>query len=175
LFLDGARLGSALCAKTNDLTLPELSSLTDVFYIGGTKNGALLGEAIVINNNDLKPDFAYHLKQRGALLAKGRILGIQFMELFKTNLYFELSQKANMMAITLAEAISNLGYLFQFTPTSNQIFPIFPNNVIIQLKKDFDFHVWQKIDDTKSSIRLVTSWSTELYQINDFINTITKL
>jgi len=98
LFMDGARLGSALCSAENDLTLSDLTALVDAFYIGGTKNGALIGEALVICQDSLKEDFRYHMKQKGALLAKGRLLGIQFLELFRENLYFELATHANHMA-----------------------------------------------------------------------------
>ncbi len=99
LHLDGARLGSALTSRDNDLTLDELSSLVDIFYIGGTKNGALLGEAIVINNDRLKEDFRYHIKQKGAMLAKGKVLGIQFVELFKNDLFFELANHAKIYTL----------------------------------------------------------------------------
>ena len=132
LYLDGARLGSALCSEDNDLTLSDLAGLCDVFYIGGTKNGAMMGEAIVIVNDGLKKDFKYHLKQRGALLSKGRLMGIQFYELFKENLYFELAQHANNMAKKIADALKKKGFSFLTNPESNQIFPILPNNLIAE-------------------------------------------
>ena len=169
LYLDGARLCSALTSKQNDLTLPELSKLVDVFYIGGTKNGALLGEAIVINDNELKKDFRFHLKQRGALLSKGRILGIQFLELFKEDLFFELGKHANSMASKLADGFEKSGYKFLTAPNSNQIFPILPNKLIQNLNKKYEFYVWEKIDDENSAIRLVTSWATKEEFVDQFI------
>ncbi|MFL6559439.1 MAG: threonine aldolase family protein, partial [Bacillus sp. (in: firmicutes)] len=106
LYMDGARLGSALCSEENDLQLSDLPGLVDSFYIGGTKNGALIGEALVICRDSLKEDFRYHMKQKGALLAKGRLLGIQFLELFRDNLFFDLATHANKMATILRDEIT---------------------------------------------------------------------
>lgn len=175
LYLDGARLGSALSSSGYDMTLSELSSLVDVFYIGGTKNGALLGEAIVINNDNLKENFRFHLKQRGALLAKGRVLGIQFSELLKNDLYFELAKHANEMSSRLIQGIKSLGYEFLTDSTTNQIFPIFPNTVIDKLKELYGFYIWSKIDEDKSSIRLVTSWATKEDAVMEFLNDLKML
>jgi len=175
LYLDGARLGSALVSSGYDVTLSELSSFVDVFYIGGTKNGALLGEAIVINNDKLKENFRFHLKQRGALLAKGRVLGIQFSELLKNDLYFELAKHANEMADRLIQGIKSLGYEFLTDASTNQIFPIFPNSVIDKLKELYGFYSWSKIDADKSSIRLVTSWATKEEAVMDFLNDLKML
>lgn len=170
LFMDGARLGSALCAENVGLTLKDIAKLTDIFYIGGTKNGALLGEAIVINNSALKADFAFHLKQRGALLAKGRLLGIQFAELFRNDLFFDLAKHANAMAMKLAKAMKNSGYSFLTEPVSNQIFPILPNELIEKLSAKYGFYVWEKMSETHAVIRLVTSWATSEKAIDWFIN-----
>src|SRR5690625_4285742 len=126
LFLDGARLGHALTATDNTMTLKDIAALTDVFYLGGTKNGALLGEAIVFNNPNLAPDFDYVIKQKGAMLAKGRLLGIQFLELFQDDLYFRLAEHANKMAQMISYAIKKKGYDFLTESTTNQIFPILP-------------------------------------------------
>ena len=175
LHLDGARLGSALTSRDNDLTLEELSSLVDIFYIGGTKNGALLGEAIVINNDNLKEDFRYHIKQKGAMIAKGRILGIQFVELFKNNLYFELAKHANKMAYKLSDSLEELGYEFLTHPTSNQIFPILTNEEIEKLEKDYGFNIERKIDNNKKAIRLVTSWATKEDAVDEFIGYMKNL
>ena len=169
LYLDGARLGFALTSEQNDLTLSEISKLVDVFYIGGTKNGALLGEAIIINHDKLKENFRFHLKQKGALLAKGRILGIQFLELFEGDLFFELGKHANSMASKLARGIKKLKYNFLTEPVSNQIFPILPNKLIERLNKKYGFYVWKKIDDKNSAIRLVTSWATKEEFVDQFI------
>ncbi|QNO15995.1 low specificity L-threonine aldolase [Alkalicella caledoniensis] len=174
LFLDGARLGSALTSHENDLSLAELSKLVDVFYIGGTKNGALLGEAIVINNDELKKNFRFHLKQRGALLAKGRVLGLQFLELFKNDLFFDLAKHSNSMAIKLSQGIKEQGYEFLTKPESNQIFPILPNELIEKLSKKYEFYVWAKEDETSSSIRLVTSWATSEEAVDEFIQDLAK-
>ncbi len=169
LFLDGARLGSALCAEGNDLAMVDLSRMTDVFYIGGTKNGALLGEAIVINNSQLQKDFEFHLKQRGALLSKGRILGIQFLELFMDDLFFDLAKHANAMAGKIVEAMKEKGIKFLTNSTTNQIFPILSNHLIERLAKKHGFYVWQKVDEENSAIRLVTSWATQESAIDEFI------
>ncbi len=169
LFIDGARLSSALTAKKNDVTLADIANLCDAFYIGGTKNGLLLGEAIVILNKDYATDFKYFIKQKGAMLAKGRVLGIQFTELFKADLFFDLGQHANTMAERLTNGLQAKGYSFLTDPSSNQLFPILPHAVIERLAHDFDFFVWQKIDEQYSAIRLVTSWATAEEKVNAFI------
>jgi threonine aldolase len=169
LFMDGARLGSALSSDENDLTLSDLAALTDAFYIGGTKNGALFGEALVICREELKEDFRYHIKQKGGLLAKGRLLGIQFEELFRDNLYFELADHANQMAAVLTKSFSELGYSFLTRSPSNQIFPILPNSLIRKLEEDYSFYLWRKTDEDFSAIRLVTSWATEESDIDTFV------
>lgn len=166
--MDGARLGSALCTQ-DDLTLADLVSLVDAFYIGGTKNGALIGEALVICRESLKADFRFFMKQKGALLAKGRLLGIQFLELFKDNLYFDLAKHANQMAALISEEVSKLGFKFLVHSTSNQIFPILPNQLIVELQKKFGFYVWAKVDEDYSAVRLVTSWATKEEAVKAFI------
>lgn len=175
LYLDGARLASALTASDSDLTLPELAKLVDVFYIGGTKNGALLGEAIVINNEKLKVDFRYSLKQKGALFAKGRVLALQFIELFKEDLYFEVGKHANAMAAKLSENIKNLGYGFLNESTSNQIFPILPNEVIEKIGEKYLYTMWSKYDESNSVIRLVTSFATKEEAVDSFINDLKSM
>lgn len=143
LFLDGARLGNALCAKNNDLTLQDLAKLCDVFYIGGTKNGALFGEAIVILNDDLKTNFRFSMKQRGGMLAKGKYLGIQFYELLKDDLYFKLAKHANDMAQKIRFCLENRGIPFFCESDTNQIFPILPDSVLGNLEKDYGFSKWE--------------------------------
>jgi len=170
LYLDGARLGSALSVKDCDLTLESLSSYVDAFYIGGTKNGALLGEAIVLMNDDFKENFRFHLKQRGGLLAKGRLIAIQFLELFEDNLYFDLAKHANEMAGLMADAIKSHGFDFLTESTTNQIFPILPNAVISALEKNYEFYVWSKETKETSSLRLVTSWATTKENVKAFIH-----
>lgn len=170
LFLDGARLGSALMAKENDVTLNDLARLTDAFYIGGTKNGALMGEALIIVNNSLKEDFRYFIKQKGGLLAKGRIISLGFIELFQGNLFFELAAHANQMAEKLTKGIEAAGFKFLTTSPTNQIFPIFPNTVIERLREKYDFSVWERIDENHTAIRLVTSWATKEEYVEAFNN-----
>jgi threonine aldolase len=175
LFMDGARLGSALCSEENDLDLSDLAALTDAFYIGGTKSGALLGEALVICKASLKEDFRFHMKQKGALLAKGRVLGIQFLELFKDNLYFDLAKHANKLTVLIARELSSMGYKFLTHSPSNQIFPILPNRIIEALQEKYAFYVWSKVDDENSSIRLVTSWATKEDAVLNFIEDLRSL
>jgi threonine aldolase len=169
LFMDGARLGSALSSEENDLQLSDLGVLVDAFYIGGTKNGALIGEALVICRDSLREDFRFHMKQKGALLAKGRLLGIQFLELFRDDLYFELAAHANNMANLLKAGISKEGFKFLTQSPSNQLFPILPNRLISELQKKYSFYVWEKIDDDSSAVRLVTSWATKEEAVTEFI------
>ena len=175
LLLDGARLGAALAATRNDLTLKDIAELTDIFWIGGTKVGALLGEAIVIPNPGLREEFKFHIKQRGALLAKGRVLGLQFSELFRDGLYFDLARHANAMAQRLSSKISDAGYGFAAETETNQLFPILPNAVIGKLKDDFEFYVWEARDESSSVIRLVTSWATQETQVDSFAARLREL
>ncbi|MED1470747.1 threonine aldolase family protein [Bacillus salipaludis] len=175
LFMDGARLGSALCSTENDLELSDLPTLVDAYYIGGTKNGALLGEALVICRDSLMEDFRYHMKQKGALLAKGRLLGIQFLELFQDNLFFELATHANRMAEMLKVEIHGANISFLTDSPTNQIFPILPNSVIAELEKKYGFHIWEKVDQDYSAIRLVTSWATKEEQVAAFIEDFKKI
>lgn len=172
LIMDGARLGAALTATTNDMTLKDIANLTDIFWIGGTKAGALIGEAIVIPNLELTTDFEFHIKQRGALLAKGRLLGAQFQMLFKDGLFFKLSTHANTTAQRLSNAITNAGFTLSVKTDSNQVFPILPNTVIDELRTAFDFHSWGPLDNAHSIIRLVTSWATDEVQVELFCNMI---
>jgi threonine aldolase len=161
LYMDGARLGSALCSEENDLKLSDLAALVDAFYIGGTKNGALIGEALVICRDALKEDFRFHMKQKGALLAKGRLLGIQFLELFRDNLFFDLASHANKMAIMIRDELGKKNVRFLTHSPSNQIFPILPNALITELQSKYSFHIWEKVDSDYAAIRLVTSWATK--------------
>lgn len=175
LYLDGARLGSGLMSSAADVTMADIAQLTDVFYIGGTKNGALLGEALVINNLALQPDFRYYLKQHGALLAKGRLLGLQFVALFSDSLFFDLAKHANEQAAILTAELKALGVTFLTESTTNQIFPILPNSLIAELEKLYGFYIWSKIDADHSSIRLVTSWATNPEKVTEFIADFKKL
>jgi threonine aldolase len=160
LFLDGARMGSALTCKANDLTLKDIAQLVDVFYIGGTKNGALLGEALVLCKEELKEDFRFCIKQRGAMMAKGFVIGMQFEALFQEGLFYELGRHANQMAEKIAEVLRTCGYPFYASACTNQLFPILPKEVLEQLSKNFIFSEQAKIDENHSAIRFVTSWAT---------------
>lgn len=173
LFLDGARLGAALASRKNDATLADIASLVDIFWIGGTKAGALMGEAIVVCNPALKDDFAFHVKQRGGMLAKGRLLGIQFQALFAdtgtTDLYLSSSAHANAMAARLAAGILAKGHRLSANVETNQVFPVLPNTAIERLQSRFSFYVWSPVDEAHSVIRLVTSWATDAQQVEAFL------
>lgn len=169
LYLDGARLGYALCAEGNDLDLPAIAELCDAFYIGGTKIGLLFGEALVICNPKLKEDFRYIMKQKGSILAKGRLLGLQFIALFEDDLYFEISRHANRMARLIKEACIRKRYSFLVPSNSNQQFPIMPGEVINKLALNYVFEYWQQVDDKSSAVRFCTSWATELKAVQQLI------
>lgn len=175
LFLDGARIGSALTSSGNDLTLEDIANLTDVFYIGGTKGGALFGEALVICHPDLKPDFRFMVKQRGAMLAKGWLLGIQFEELFSNNLFYDLASHSNNMSAILRKGIEACGYSFLSASMTNQLFPILPDKIIKTLENDFLFSTQERIDESHTCIRLVTSWATKEDECHRFISLLKTL
>ncbi len=175
LFMDGARMGAALTSRSNDLTLADIARLTDVFYIGGTKNGALFGEALIITHPDLKPDFRFLIKQHGAMLAKGWLLGIQFETLFQDNLFFDLAEHSNYMADQLRRGIEACGYSFYWNSTTNQLFPVLPNHVIQALADDFLFSAQTVIDKDTTCIRLVTSWATRQDGVDAFLMALKKV
>ncbi len=169
LYLDGARLANAIVASEGQLSLEQVARNTDAFYIGGTKNGALLGEALVITNPNLKEDFRFMMKQRGALLAKGRVVGLQFLALFENGLYYDLARNANAQAQKLKNALENYNVEFLTDSPTNQIFPILPNDLIEKLYRKFDFYIWKKVDQKHSAVRLVTSWFTQDEPVESFI------
>lgn len=169
LFVDGARLGSALPIP-NTPSLADLAAYSDAFYIGGTKMGALFGECLVIINNDLKEDFRYNIKQRGGMLAKGRLLGIQFKELFSNDLYLEIGKHENMMADILREGLKDFPMYVE--SSTNQVFPILPNRLIEQLQKEYSFNIMEQIDENHHCIRLVTSWATSKEAVKEFVEKI---
>ena len=160
LYMDGARLGYGLAAEDNDLTMADITELCDVYYIGGTKVGALFGEAVVIRNEAIKKDFRYMIKQRGGMLAKGRLLGIQFLTLFEDGLYEEVSQHAVSAARKIRKVCEERGFSFLTPSTTNQQFPILPNAMIEKLKGKFGYSFWEKVDEEHSAIRFCTSWAT---------------
>lgn len=160
LFIDGARLGYGLMSEACDLTIKEIAAISDVFYIGGTKQGALFGEAVVIGNDNLKKDFRYCIKQGGGMLAKGRLLGIQFRELLRDGLYFDLAAKADRLAMRIREAFKAKGYTFLVDSPTNQQFPILSAEDVRRLEKDFVFSIWQNVDEDRIAVRFCTSWAT---------------
>lgn len=166
-YIDGARLGSALTSKENDVLPSDLGNLCDAFYIGGNKNGLFFAEALVINNPLLKKDFRYHIKNMGAMIAKGYAVGIQFEEAFKDNLYFELASKSNEMANLLKEGLSRLGVNMLPSPT-NQIFVTFKNELAIKLMDTFGAELWERKDD-QTTVRFVTSFSTEKKDVEELL------
>ena len=170
LFIDGARLGAAFKSESADIAPEDIGKLCDVFYIGGTKNGSPLGEALCIINEKLKENFRYYLKQHGALLAKGSLLGSCFKSLFEDDLFFDLAEIANKKAQKLVKAIISKGYKMYSASPANLIFPIMPESKITELQKHFTFHIWEKIDDRCSAIRLVCSWATDENEIDKLID-----
>ncbi len=173
LYMDGARLGSALTSPENtDLTLEDLPYLCDAFYIGGTKNGFLFGEALVIVNPTLKEDFRFIIKQKGGLLAKGRLLSIQFEVMFKNNLYFDLAKKTNDLAEILRKGIKEKGYSFLVDSPTNQLFPILPNTLVEKLEENYFFYRWCPYDENNTVVRLVTSFTSTEDEIHKFLGDI---
>ena len=173
LYLDGARLANALTCKDNDLTIEDIAQLTDAFYIGGTKNGMLFGEALIIVN--LKDYMRYVIKQRGALLAKGRLLGIQFEEMFKDDLYFELSNHTNQMAQLLKDGILELGFSFVTESSTNLIFTVLPNKIHEELSKHCYYEAENPYDENNMEARFVTSWATPREDVEKLLELLKKL
>ena len=160
LFLDGARLGYGLAARGNDVTLPDIARLCDVFYIGGTKVGALFGEAVVITNPAINEDFRYLIKQHGGMLAKGRLLGVQFDALMEDDLYFHIAAHADRLADRLREKFQSLGVPFLVESTTNQLFPILSDAILEKLAGKYVFCEQERVDGTHRAVRFCTSWAT---------------
>lgn len=161
LFVGGARLGYGLAAPGNDVTMEDLANLCDVFYIGGTKVGALFGEAVVITNPALQEDFRYLIKQHGGMLAKGRLLGVQFDALMEDDLYEKIAAHADRLADKLRHCLKELGVPFLVENTTNQLFPVLPDGVLDALAKDFVFSEQERVDKTHRAVRFCTSWATK--------------
>lgn len=161
LFVDGARLGYALTAKGADVTLPDLARLCDVFYIGGTKQGAMFGEAVVITNAYIAEDFRYLIKQHGGMLAKGWLLGVQFDALFTDELYFSIAAQANHYADSIRAVCIEQGYDLFLPGVTNQVFPILPDKLLALLSRDVTFSEMGRIDDNHRAVRFCTSWATK--------------
>ncbi len=170
LFLDGARLGYGLASHKNDLTMADIARLTDAFYIGGTKCGALMGEAVVITNGKYKKDFRYHIKQRGGMLAKGRLLGIQFEGLLENGNYIRECQRAHNLAMRIKEALINKGYCFKIETFTNQLFPIFPDEKLKELQEKYSFCFIEKVSENETCVRICTSVLTREENVESLIN-----
>lgn len=181
LFVDGARLGYGLAASelvyggAGALTLERLASLADVFYIGGTKQGALFGEAVVIMKDELKPHFRYCIKQGGGMLAKGRLLGVQYEALFEDGLYLDSSRNAVAQAARIRDAFAARGFEFLVDSPTNQIFPILTPAQISALAEDFGFETWQKLPDGRVGVRFCTSWATPASNVDTLLAAIAGL
>lgn len=175
LFLDGARLGYGLTASDNDVTMADLARLCDVFYIGGTKVGAMFGEAVVISNPGLAQDFRYMIKQRGGMLAKGWLLGLQFDVLLENDLYFEISRNANHLAEQLRNTLIDCSYKMVAETTTNQIFVEMPRDVLDKLSADFSYSAMEWVDDNHRVVRFCTSWATTQESVDCLCKAIREL
>lgn len=175
LFLDGARLGYGLAAKGNDVTIADIARLCDVFYIGGTKVGAMFGEAVVISNPSIAADFRYMIKQHGGMLAKGRLLGLQFSALLEDGLYFEIAAHANSLAEQIRNTIQHLGYHFLVPTTTNQIFAILPDILLDKLAENFTFSQQERIDESHRAVRFCTSWATAQKNVDALCDELARL
>ncbi len=172
LYIDGARLAYALSCPENDITLPVLAELCDAFYIGGTKCGALFGEAVVVPNPNKIPHLFTIMKQRGALLAKGRLLGIQFDELFKDDLYLRIGEPAIKAAECIRHALRQKGYQLYFDSPTNQVFCIMKNDVLEPLSEKIEYSFWEKFDEDHTVIRLATDWGTSEADIRALLDVL---
>lgn len=172
LFMDGARLGYGLMSNETDVTIEDIANYCDIFYIGGTKIGALCGEAIVFTNNNEPKHFTTRIKQHGALLAKGRLVGIQFLELFTNNLYFDISRHAINMANKMKQGFINKGYKVYFDSPTNQQFFVLNDDKIKDLQSKVKFAIWEKYDDTHRVVRFATSWATTEENVDKLLELI---
>lgn len=174
LFIDGARLGVALTSDENDIEIKDLCHLCDVFYIGATKNGAILGEAIVIINENLKKDFRFAIKQNGGMYSKGFVAGIQFEVLFEDDLYFSLARHSNNCAKLLKDGLKSLGLVIPYDSSTNQVFVSLNMDIVNKIKEFTSFEVWEKNED-EVIIRLVTSFASKYEEIEEFINILSEI
>ena len=164
-----------LMAADNDVTLEDIARLCDVFYIGGTKVGALFGEAVVITNPAISKDFRYMIKQRGGMLAKGRLLGIQFQTLFEDGLYWQISRHAIDMAMKLKKAFQACGYGFYVENSTNQQLPVLPDAVLEKLAGKYSYSFWEKTDESHSAVRFCTSWATKEENVDALIADLNQI
>ena len=175
LYIDGARLAMALAVEETQLTLKDLPDLCDAFYIGGTKNGAMFGEALILVNDDLKDNFRFNMKQRGAILAKGWMIGVQFEELFQDNLYLELGKRSVALAQRLKEGFIDCKIPFLCDSPTNQLFPIFPNEFAKKINENYVTTFQCKPDENHTCLRFCTSWATNEQAVEDFIKDLKQL
>ena len=175
LFVDGARLGYGLAAQGNDISFADLATYTDVFYIGGTKVGAMFGEAVVISNPVLAEDFRYIIKQKGAMLAKGWLLGLQFEALLEDDLYMKISEHADRMADRIRDTLHKLQYPLLIEGVTNQVFPILPDELLEKLKCNFTFTEQVRVDDKHRAVRFCTSWATQESAVQALCEELEKL
>lgn len=175
LFIDGARLGYGIGSEKNDVTMADLARLTDVFSCGGTKCGALFGEALIITNSRLQPDFRSYMKQNGAMLAKGWLLGLQFYTLFHKGLYFEITKQADRFAMQIKQAFAEKGIPSYIESFTNQQFVILTDSQIKALSQNYIFEYDKKIDDTHASVRFCTSFSTRQEEVDSLLADIRRL
>ncbi|MGI6200564.1 MAG: threonine aldolase family protein [Christensenellales bacterium] len=175
LFVDGARMGYGLAAPSNDVTLKDMARLTDVFYIGGTKVGAMFGEAVVISNPAIAKDFRYHLKQRGGMLAKGRLLGVQFEALFEGDLYARVSAHAVTQALRIRDAFAAKGIDLLNGSDTNQQFPLLTPAQMAALQDKYAFSLWERLPDGRCAVRFCTSWATDPRAVDALIADIAAL
>lgn len=175
LFVDGARLGYGLTASDNDVTLGDLARLCDVFYIGGTKVGAMFGEAVVISNSKIAEDFRYMMKRQGAMLAKGWLLGAQFEALLDNDLYFTISRNANQQADEIRKKLESMGYPMLVRTTTNQIFPVLPDTLLDKLGENFTFAEMGRVDAGHRVVRFCTSWATSQESVTALCNALEAL
>lgn len=166
LYIDGARLGYGLMADDADLSIADIAKMADVFYIGGTKQGALFGEALVVCNPEYRKDLRYLIKQGGGMLAKGRLLGLQFLTLFTDDLYWRLAQHADRQAVRIRTALQEKGYALPLQSRTNQQFVIFEDAKLDELQKEFSFDYTCRIDETHSMVRICTSWATRTEDVD---------
>lgn len=186
LFVDGARLGYGLSAVSNDISLPDLALNCDVFYMGGTKQGLLFGEAVVITNDALKEDFRYIIKQKGGMLAKGRLLGVMYeaalcdekgieTDSFDDTLYMKLANHADQMADKIRACLDGLGISYLVKNDTNQIFPIFKDSMLKELGKDFALSYQERVDEEQSAVRICTSWAAKEDAVEKLCQAIERL
>ncbi len=172
LFLDGARLAYGLAAEDNTISLPDLAALCDVFYFGGTKAGALFGEAVVISHKGLQKDFRYLMKQKGAMLAKGRLLGLQFLALLQDELYLEIGRHADRLADKIRTACEAKGYPFLMENKTNQVFAVLPDTKLQELSGSFDYCYQNRVDEAHSAVRFCTSWATRTEDVEELVRAL---